>query len=101
MATADINLLIENRVLLLMGCAVDTLGQLEELINTIRDTARAPIDARSDDQAHRSALIRIAKLAEIAAYMAADQGNFIDCEHEYVRDELAPTIAAATKGVPA
>lgn len=98
MAADDINLLIENRVLLPMGCAVDTLGQLEELAETIRDTARAPIDARSGDSACRLALCRIAKLAEIAAYMAADQGNFIDCEHEYVRDELTPTIAAATEG---
>lgn len=84
--------LIENNVLAPLSTAVDTFSQLEELARTIRDTARMPIDDRSDHQTARRALTRIATLAEVAAYMAADIGNFVDCERESVEKEHLQTI---------
>lgn len=94
-----VSILIDNEVVLPMGSAVDTFVQLEEIAKTIRDTAKAPVDSRSDHQTARNALIRIATLAEVGAYLAADIGNFVDCKREEVEGDHRQTIISAIKGV--
>lgn len=96
----EVSLLIENEVLLPMRSAVDTLGWLETLAKTIRDTANAPIDAHSDHTAARLALMRIASLAEVAGYIASDFSNFVDCAREGVEDIHLQTIINAAEGQP-
>ncbi|MGP1667778.1 MAG: hypothetical protein ACTS5I_18150 [Rhodanobacter sp.] len=91
----SISLLIENEALLPMRSAVDTFGQLEELAQTIRDTARSPVDARSDHLTATRALMRIATLAEVAAYMASDIGNFVDGKREEIEDTHLQTVIDA------
>lgn len=90
-----ISMLIENNVLLPMQSAVDTFNQLAELAKTIRDTASAPLDARSDHAKARIALMRIATLADVAAYLADDIGNFVDCQREDVAKEHKQAIIDA------
>lgn len=94
----EIEDLIQNEMLLPLDSSTEHFSQLEVLFQTIRDIARAPIDARADDDTMRGALMRIESLAKSGSYQAADIGNWIDGMHESARDEHMPAILAAVGG---
>ena len=67
----------------LIKTGTETLKQLEWLLSEI--------EKRSCDHSTKHAelkLIEIHRIAGIAHYLAFDIGNFLDCEHEVLRDAL-------------
>lgn len=70
--------------------AADALGWLEELFNTIK---REALNERSG--------FRIKHLAEAGAYLAADIGNFADCQHETMIERLRTAGVVPAEGATA
>lgn len=87
-----IHTLLENQALLPLGSAKDKFNQLEVLLKTIGEIAHKPISVRGEPADARLALMRIEALCEVGQYLAADQGNFIDCAREELANTHVPAI---------
>lgn len=94
----EIRNLLENEAVLPLGSATDTLSQIEALFKTLAEIAGAPVDSRSDHVTARHALMRIQTLCEMGAYLAADQGNYVDCMREGLADKDIPALLAKLGG---